>query len=333
MSTHDRTDGDPDVSVIIPAYNEEEYIHDCITSVLDQQSELTFEVLVCDDDSTDATQTILESIADDKSKLRILQNSQNKGIIGTVNRLSTAANGDFLLRIDADSVLLPGTLQSMYEEFNSGSDLVFGRIEVNNTDHLHPAAAAIGKHRGRSTWYGGACIGVDHAEFISTGGFKDSMVGAEVQELKQRAKTHDWTVARLENHGVKSNFPVNIYPVLRRKFDSGRTHITQYVDSPGSYSIWELRGPVFWTTLFLVIIASVFVPYLLFISACLSLIPIYQYSADAQLAVEVSGRQSFLILYPVYQLIGAILRTLGVWTAADKVIILLREKYDHRYTT
>lgn len=332
MKTQEKKDNKPDISVIIPAYNEQEYIQDCIKSVLNQESELTVEIIVCDDDSTDKTQKVLKLLERNESNLRVLQNEENKGIISTVNRLTTAASGDFLLRIDADSILLPGTLQAMYTEFNNGDELVFGRIDVNNIRHLHPTAAAIGKRRGRGTWYGGACFGVDRTEFLSTGGFKDSMIGAEVQELKQRAESHNWTVARLENHGVKSNFPVDIYPVFRRKFDSGRTHINQYIDSPEGYNIWELRGPLFWTIIIFLTISSIFVPYLSFVVVSLSLIPLYQYLVDARLAVEISGRKSFLVLYPAYQIIGAILRTLGVWTSIYKISILLRKKYLARHT-
>lgn len=327
MGGNSRQSNEVAVSVIIPAYNEQEYIRDCVMSVVRQQGEVDLEVLVCDDASSDETQTTLASLKEDYDIITILRNSRNKGIIETVNRLTEAANGDFLLRIDADSVLLPGTVQAMYDAFDAGKELVFGRIEVKNTRYLHPAAAAIGKMQGRGTWYGGACIGIDRAEFLRTGGFKQSMVGAEVQELKQRASAHSWSVARLDDYGVESNFPTELWPVLRRKFDSGRTHINQYVEEPQSYTLWELRGPMFWTFLLSLGAGSVLVPPLAVVALLIFLIPVYQYSGDAKLAAEISGRRSFVALYPLYQILAGVLRTLGVWTAIDNVFALLWKKY------
>jgi len=327
MGTTDRDARDIVVSVIIPAYNEEEYIYDCVASVLNQKFDKVFEVIACDDSSSDKTYEILESLETDREKLRVLQNSKNRGIIDTVNRLTEAASGEFLLRIDADSVLLSGTIRGMYNNFNSGTDLVFGRVEVKNTTHLHPTAAAISKRRGRGTWYGGACIGVDRKKFIDTGGFKKTMIGAEVQELKQRASLHNWNIARLDEHGVKSNFPVELRPVLRRKFDSGRTHINQYIEVPETYNIWELRGPIFWTFLLILAVASTFIPSLLGGIFLLFLLPLYQYSKDAKLAVAISGRRSFALLYPAYQILSAVLRTVGVWSTIDNVFILLSQRY------
>lgn len=318
--------GDIVISIIIPAYNEQDYIRECVKSVLRQSCEQGFEVLVCDDKSSDRTGEILTSLSKEEERLQILHNSTNEGIIRTVKRLTEKANGEFLLRIDADSVLFPGTLQAMYEKFDSGVDLVFGRVNVRNTGSLHPTAVAIGKQRGRGTWYGGACIGVNHSKFVQTGGFKENMKGAEVQELKQRAEIHDWTISRLDEYGVESNFPTELWPVLRRKFDSGRTHVTQYVDAPQSFSIWELRGPIFWTVFLGVSLSSLFVTPLGVLAALMFLLAVYHYSKDAKLAVSISGRPSFLVLYPVYQIISGVLRTAGVWTRIDSVLAILGEK-------
>lgn len=327
MGVYRKESSEVAVSIIIPAYNEREYIYDCVMSVVRQRCKKDFEILVCDDSSSDGTRELLAMLEDEQSQVTVLRNSENRGIIGTVNRLTEAANGDFLLRIDADSVLLPGTVRAMYDAFNSGAKLVFGRVEVKNTCHLHPTAATIGKIQGRGTWYGGACIGVDRAEFVRTGGFKRSMVGAEVQELKQRASTHEWTVVRLDDYGVESNFPTKLRPVLRRKFDAGRTHINQYVEEPETYSLWELRGPIFWTVLLVLGAGSVLLTQLAVVPLLLLLIPMYQYSSDAKLAAEISGRRSFIVLYPLYRILGGVLRTFGVWTAIDNVFALLWKKY------
>ncbi len=92
------------ISVLMPAYNAERYILPSILSVLAQTFE-EFELLVVDDCSTDRTADILASIRD--SRLRVLRNEANLGIVGTLNRAMAEARGRYIARIDADDYCLP----------------------------------------------------------------------------------------------------------------------------------------------------------------------------------------------------------------------------------
>lgn len=281
-----------DLSVIVPAYNEEAYIRDCVESIAAQSASCSYEILVCDDASTDGTPRILAELAEEIPDLRVFENDRNRGRIGTLQRLVAETRSDRLLRIDGDSVLQSGTLAAVDDAFEAGGDLVFGKVDVANTEYLHPAAAQVGKERGRSTWYGGGCVAVRKGPFLDVGGFQEEMSDAEALELEQRAKKMDWEVVYLDDYGIESNFPVALAPVLKRKFRSLRTHLTQYDGAPENVDLTEFRGPVFWSvTVAAFALALVFPPSLL-VGLALLAVPISVYGRDALLGVELSGRRN-----------------------------------------
>ena len=66
------------ISIIIPVYNVEDYLHVCLTSVLNQTYQ-NFEVICIDDASTDSSLEILEYFAQKDSRIKILKNKSNRG--------------------------------------------------------------------------------------------------------------------------------------------------------------------------------------------------------------------------------------------------------------
>lgn len=94
------------ISVIIPAYNAEAFIEKALDSVL-AQSYHHFEVLIVNDGSTDATETIVKNYNDARVKLI---SQENGGLSNARNTGIRAAQGDYLAFLDADDYWLPGKL-------------------------------------------------------------------------------------------------------------------------------------------------------------------------------------------------------------------------------
>lgn len=94
----------PDISVLMPAHNAERYVLQSVQSVLAQTFE-DFELLVVNDCSSDRTSEILSSIRD--RRLRVLTNTSNLGIVGSLNRAMAEASGGYIARIDADDICQP----------------------------------------------------------------------------------------------------------------------------------------------------------------------------------------------------------------------------------
>ena len=91
----------PKISVLMPVRNAERTLKESIESIL-QQSSRDFEFLICDDASNDQTGSILKTFHD--RRIRIVRNSEKKGVAGSLNRLLMRARGEFICRMDADDI-------------------------------------------------------------------------------------------------------------------------------------------------------------------------------------------------------------------------------------
>lgn len=114
-------------SVIIPMYNAEEYIEQCIQSVL-QEENCGLEILVVDDGSTDKSGLIVKQIAVQDDRVKYIFQS-NHGVSSARNRGLKAATGKWILFIDADDTIADDTIQKIYEiSRNAGSAncVIFG---------------------------------------------------------------------------------------------------------------------------------------------------------------------------------------------------------------
>jgi hypothetical protein len=97
------------VSVVIPCYNYARYVEQAVHSAL-AQGGVDVEVIVVDDASTDDSVAVLQRLMREDERVRVLVNEVNSGPVATFNRGLAAANGEFLVRLDADDLLTPGAL-------------------------------------------------------------------------------------------------------------------------------------------------------------------------------------------------------------------------------
>jgi glycosyltransferase involved in cell wall biosynthesis len=102
---------EPSVSVIIPAYNVESYIEQCLDSIL-AQTLRDFELIVVDDGSTDATADILQRYASRDERVSVVQ-QQNKFAGAARNAGMERAHGKYLSFIDADDFVEPHFFEKM----------------------------------------------------------------------------------------------------------------------------------------------------------------------------------------------------------------------------
>jgi glycosyltransferase involved in cell wall biosynthesis len=119
-----RTLKNPKVSVIIPVYNVQEYLHECIDSVLHQMMQ-DFEIICIDDGSTDASGLVLQEYkkADDRVKLFF---QINKGVSAARNVGIKAAQGEYIYFLDSDDYVEPDTLETACKELDAKNlDIVY----------------------------------------------------------------------------------------------------------------------------------------------------------------------------------------------------------------
>ena len=105
-----KSNKNPLVSVIVPAYNAEKYIGNCIKSVL-QQTYPYFELIIVDDSSTDNTVKIIKSFID--KRIKFLQQINNNGVSSARNNGLSIAQGQWVTFLDADDQWLPTRLEHL----------------------------------------------------------------------------------------------------------------------------------------------------------------------------------------------------------------------------
>src|SRR5258708_11720264 len=104
----------PLVSVLMTSYNRETYIADAIDSVL-ASTYTNFELIICDDGSTDNTVAIAGSYAEKDNRIRIYINEKNLGDYPNRNQAASHARGKYLKYQDSDDIIYPHGLQVMVE--------------------------------------------------------------------------------------------------------------------------------------------------------------------------------------------------------------------------
>ena len=119
------------VSVIIPAYNHEKYIKQCIESVLNQTYK-NLEILVEDDCSTDNTKEEIAKIKD--KRLKKIYAKKNKGVVNTINELSNMATGKYIAVLGSDDVWYPEKIEEQIKAFKENPKLGAVFTEVDFID-------------------------------------------------------------------------------------------------------------------------------------------------------------------------------------------------------
>lgn len=100
------------VSVCVVTYNQEEYIEQCIRSVLEQDTQYAFEVVIGDDASTDNTRNILMELQSQyPDKIKLLLHDKNIGPSDNVLSVYAAACGVYIAHLDGDDYFLPGKIE------------------------------------------------------------------------------------------------------------------------------------------------------------------------------------------------------------------------------
>ena len=102
------------VSVIMGIYNCEDTLDEALSSILDQ-TYTDFEIVMCDDCSTDNTYQKALGYAEANSNITLLKNEKNMGLNHTLNRCLKKAKGEYIARMDGDDVSLKSRFQKEIE--------------------------------------------------------------------------------------------------------------------------------------------------------------------------------------------------------------------------
>jgi glycosyltransferase involved in cell wall biosynthesis len=99
----------PTVTVVIPCFNYGRFLPDAVTSALSQDG-VEVDVVVVDDRSTDNSLAVARALAVEHPAVRVLAHDTNQGPVPTFNDGLEFVSGEFIVRLDADDLLTPGSL-------------------------------------------------------------------------------------------------------------------------------------------------------------------------------------------------------------------------------
>jgi len=129
----------PKISVIIPVYNVEAYIEECLNSVVEQTFR-DIEIILINDGSTDHSLEIIRNYTKKDNRI-ILYSQANKGVSTARNIGIRQAKGEYILFVDGDDKILKSTLAILYQNaIQTNADLVLGNASYWYSDgSIQPA--------------------------------------------------------------------------------------------------------------------------------------------------------------------------------------------------
>lgn len=106
------------ISVLVPIYNAGDWLRDCLESIATQSYE-SWEAILVDDGSTDASRELCEQFCSRDVRFRLIR-QENSGVSAARNTALDAARGQYVFFLDADDYLAPQALKILYDALRSG---------------------------------------------------------------------------------------------------------------------------------------------------------------------------------------------------------------------
>jgi glycosyltransferase involved in cell wall biosynthesis len=120
------------ISVIVPVYNAEKYLHRCLSSIV-MQTFADFECILVDDASTDNSPAICDEYSINDKRVTVIHNEKNTGSSQTRKTGLGMAKGDYVLFIDSDDWIENTMLEKLYKKAeNDNLDFVFCNFFSDN---------------------------------------------------------------------------------------------------------------------------------------------------------------------------------------------------------
>ena len=256
---------EPQISVILPVYNGEKYVETALRSIMVQDFK-AIEILAINDGSVDQSGAILEALAQEDGRIRVLTR-ENDGLVSALNWGLAEAQADIIARMDADDVSYPNRFSRQWQVLQDNPDigLVFSQMnkikadgtplgKVTNTKlSAEDVAAALSK---------GNCLPhhptvmARKAEMLAAGGYREVFKGAEDLDLWYRMskrtklvglsdvlldyRLHEGQVT--QTSVVRQRFSQDLVILIARELDAGRKDPSQSWASVPDFG-WTADAP------------------------------------------------------------------------------------------
>lgn len=120
----------PQISVIVPIYNVDSYLDNCITSIINQTFR-DLEIILIDDGSTDNSSSICDNYANNDTRIIVIH-KKNEGLSKARNTGIKIAKGKYISFVDGDDYIHPQMMEIQYYFLSQNKDLSFAIVRENN---------------------------------------------------------------------------------------------------------------------------------------------------------------------------------------------------------
>ncbi len=137
---------EPLISVIVPIYKVEDYLRDCVNSILAQSYE-NLEVFLVDDGSPDGCGAICDEYAEKDSRIRVIH-KENGGLSDARNAGIDICHGEWIVCVDSDDMIHPAMIRTLYEAaWQTGAPMAWcAYADIDEKGHfIHPVGMSSDK--------------------------------------------------------------------------------------------------------------------------------------------------------------------------------------------
>lgn len=234
------------VSIIVPTYNVENYLDQCMQCLLNQTYP-HIEIILCDDCSTDATREVLEKYKA-LPNIKVLYNQKNMRQAATRNRCIAEAAGDYIMVQDADDLCALDRVEKLMAALEDGVDF------VGSSCYCFDETCTFDVLRGRreypvakDLWWG---IPFVHASILFRKAALEAVEGYRISKVTARGEDYD-LIMRMYAAGLRGkNIPDQLYgyrvdraTIARRTF---RARLDECVIRYQGYRANQILLPLGW---------------------------------------------------------------------------------------
>jgi glycosyltransferase involved in cell wall biosynthesis len=217
-----------DVSVVIPAYNAEEFIGEQLNTILNSSTSTTFEVIVADNGSSDGTRRIVTDFADAHPNVSLIDASAVRGPSHARNVGASAASGRIIAFCDADDQVGERWIDEISKAVSPGT-IVTGPLVINQINH----GPAMGWRPPRVStqlsvafsflpYAPSSNLGMTRSDFEHVGGFDENYPRSQDVEFSWRAQLAGLVLEFHPQVQVHYRHRSTVSGVLTQSIKSGR---------------------------------------------------------------------------------------------------------------
>lgn len=221
--------------MVVPAHNAQATLGAQLEALATQVVRRPFEVIVVDNQSTDATAQVAHGFADRFAHLRVVTASAGAGVAYARNFGTALASGDRVVYCQADDIVRPGWLQAMSVALDS-ADLVGGVLDVRQINSAyvqslswHPTMTELPTTMRYLAYATGASLGVRLSVWRELNGFDETFIGGhEEVDFAWRAQLAGHTIGFAPEAVIDYRLRGSVKGVMKQRYGYGRSYAQLY---------------------------------------------------------------------------------------------------------